>query len=287
MTSLRGCYVTAEDAGTAPEDMRHVFSQTRFVTCIPEELGGSGNPAPMTAAGVVRAIESALEWLGDPGLEGQRIAMQGAGNVAFHMIRELLERGVAGIVASETNAERAAAVLDHTDDPRLRILHVPYGDHSILAEPCDVLVPNALGGVLGPKTIPALQARLICGAANNVLEDDVLDARAVAERGITLVPDFVANRMGIVSCCDEGAGRVQPDPAALAQLGRDHPHGIHRVVQRVLDEARRTGTTPTDAANRLADEAMVERHPIHGDRAARIVASLVEGDWAERPAGSP
>ena len=55
----------------------------------------------------------------------------------------------------------------------------------------------------------------------------------------------------------------------------------------MLDEARRTGATPTDAANRLADEAMVERHPIHGDRAARIVASLVEGDWAERPAGSP
>ena len=285
VTSLRGCYVTAEDAGTTPEDMRSVYSRTRFVTCVPEELGGSGNPAPMTAAGVLCAIEAALEWLGEGGLEGKRIAMQGAGNVAGHMVRGLLERGVASIVVSETNAGRRAALLDHCDDPRLRVVQVRYGDHSILAQPCDVLVPNALGGVLDPKTIPTIQARLVCGAANNVLADDLRDGEALAARGIALVPDFVANRMGIVSCCNEHTGRVHPDPAVEAQLDREHPHGIHQGVQRVLAEARRLGVSPTTAANALADAVMEEPHPIHGQRTRRIVASLVERGWADEVPG--
>ena len=287
VTGLRGCYVTAEDVGTQPEDMRVLFAHTRYATCVPEDLGGSGNPAPMTAAGVVCAIEAALEWMGEGDLAGKRIAMQGAGNVSAHMVPLLLARGVAGVVASETSAERRAALLDHAADPRLEVRAVAYGDRSILAEPCDVLVPNALGGVLDPKTIPELRARLVCGAANNLLEDDERDGRALAGRGIPFVPDFIANRLGIVACCDEHAGRVHPDPRIVAQLGRDDPHSIRHVVQRVLDRARATGETPVAAANALADAALREPHPIHGDRSRRIIASLLEGGWAERgPEGS-
>lgn len=282
VTSLRGCYVTAEDVGTSPEDMRVLFEHTRFATCIPEDLGGSGNPAPMTAAGVVRAIEAALEWRGEGGLAGRRIAMQGAGNVSAHMIPTLLARGVERVVASEPSAERRAALLDVFSDPRVEIRQVETGDASILAEPCDVLVPNALGGVLGPKSIPELRTKLVCGAANNVLEDDERDGRALDERGITFVPDFVANRLGIVACCDEHAGRVHPDPRIEAQLGHDDPHSISRVVQRVLSRARDAGETPVFAANALADEAMREPHPIFGDRSRRIAVSLLEGGWADR-----
>jgi glutamate dehydrogenase/leucine dehydrogenase len=143
-------------------------------------------------------------------------------------------------------------------------------------------VPNALGGVLGPKTIPELCTRLVCGAANNVLEDDARDGRALAARGIALGPDFIAQRLGIVACCDEDAGRVHPDPRIEAQLGRDDPNAIARVVVRVLDRARDTGETPVEAANLLADAAMREPHPIHGDRNRRIVASLLSDGWAER-----
>jgi glutamate dehydrogenase/leucine dehydrogenase len=267
--------------------MRTLFAHTRFATCIPEDLGGSGNPAPMTAAGVVCAMEAALAWLGRGGLAAKRIAVQGAGNVSAAMIPLLLERGVGRIVASETSEERRAALLDAIADPRLTIRRVEPGDVGILAEPCDVLAPNALGGVLGPKTIPELQTRLVCGAANNVLEDDARDGSALAARGIALVPDFIANRLGIVACCDEEAGRVHPDPRIEAQLGSEDPHGIRRVVERVLARARDAGETPVAAANALADAAMEEPHPIHGDRCRRIVASLVEGGWAEQAPFEP
>ena len=45
ITSLNGCYVTAEDVGTTVEDMSNIFRTTRFTTCIPPALGGSGNPS--------------------------------------------------------------------------------------------------------------------------------------------------------------------------------------------------------------------------------------------------
>jgi glutamate dehydrogenase/leucine dehydrogenase len=282
VTSLRGCYVTAEDVGTSPEDMRVLFANTRFATCIPESLGGSGNPAPMTALGVLCAIEAALEWQGQAGLAGKVVAMQGAGNVSAHMIPALLAGGVERLVVSETSPDRSAALQDHVADARLDVRHVEPDDASIFAEACDVFVPNALGGVLGPKTIPELCTRLVCGAANNVLEDDARDGRALAARGIALVPDFIANRLGIVACCDEDAGRVHPDPRIEAQLGRADPNAIAQVVVRVLDLARETGETPVEASKRLDDAAMGEPQPIQGDRNRRILASQLSDGWAER-----
>ena len=53
MTGIRGCYVSAEDMNVVCDDLAVTFSQTRFVTCIPEKLGGSGNPSHPTALGVV------------------------------------------------------------------------------------------------------------------------------------------------------------------------------------------------------------------------------------------
>ena len=61
-TSLRGCYVTAEDAGTTPADMAVIHRHTRFATCIPPEVGGSGNPSAMTAAGSTFSSMASRPW---------------------------------------------------------------------------------------------------------------------------------------------------------------------------------------------------------------------------------
>ena len=67
MSSLRGCYITAEDVGTNTTDMGSIFSKTRFITCIPSTLGGSGNPSSATALGVIRGMEAGLDWLAQQG----------------------------------------------------------------------------------------------------------------------------------------------------------------------------------------------------------------------------
>ncbi len=279
VTSLRGCYITAEDAGTGPADMAEVFAATRFVTCIPPALGGSGNPSPATARGVVCAMEGALEHLGRGTLAGKKIAMQGTGNVAAAMIGELLARDVAGVVASEINPERQAELLQRFAGAPVEIRLAAPGDDSILAEPCDILAPNALGGILNPSTIPKIQAPIVCGAANNQLLHEVRDAAALHARGIVYIPDFLCNRMGIVSCANEQYGYVQDDPAIMRHFGRTWENSVHVITRRTLELAAREGITTAAAAIRLADELARQEHPIWGHRGRAIIDSLVREGW--------
>ena len=59
--SLGGTYLTAEDVGTTQDDMDLVRSVTPYVTGVSEALGGSGDPSPATALGVLHALHAAAE----------------------------------------------------------------------------------------------------------------------------------------------------------------------------------------------------------------------------------
>lgn len=274
VSALRGCYVTAEDAGTSPEDMAAVFERTRFATCIPPALGGSGSPAAATARGVVAGMEAALEAEGLGGLAGKRVAAQGLGNVGLPLVERLLERGVAAVVASETDGARVEAARERLRRAPAELRHAAPDDASILAEPCDLLAPNALGAVLDDATVPTVRARMVCGAANNPLAEEARHARALHARGVLYVPDYIVNRMGIVQCANEQYGSLEPDPAVERHLDPARETSIPATVRRVLGEARSTGVTPLEAAERLADALAEEPHPIWGHRAAAILASL-------------
>jgi glutamate dehydrogenase/leucine dehydrogenase len=279
VTSLRGAYVTAEDVGTTPPDMAAIFATTRFVTCIPEAVGGSGNPSPATAKGVVCAIEAALDHLGLGAIAGKRIAVHGAGNVGASLIGELVQRSAAQVIATDVDAARCAAVSARFAGANVAVRHVPLGDTSVLAEECDVVSPSALGGVLNPETIPRLRCRVVCGAANNQLLDEERDARALRERGITFVPDFVASRMGIVTCANEQYGSLPDDPAILRHFGRTWENAVYVVTHKVLEAAARDGITEAAAASALADELSLVPHPIFPHRTADLVQALVREHW--------
>jgi glutamate dehydrogenase/leucine dehydrogenase len=282
VTSLRGVYYAAEDVGTTPNDMARVFATTRFTTCIPPAVGGSGDPSPATAKGVVCAIQGALAHLGLGSLQGKRVAMQGVGAVGLPMLEELLGAEVGQIVAADISVQQLRAARSRLAGRPVELRQVTAEDRSILAEPCDVLVPNALGGVLNPETIPNVRARLVCGAANNQLLDDRRDARALAQRDIVFVPDFVANRMGIVHAANEQYGCLPNDPAIERHFDSRRPDSLFAVTQQVLANASVEGITPTESANRLADAASLVPHPIWGHRGKQIIDSLVADRWAER-----
>jgi glutamate dehydrogenase/leucine dehydrogenase len=280
IASLHGAYVTAEDVGTTPADMAKIYEATRFMSCAPPSVGGSGNPSPATARGVVSAMEAALDFFGLGGLTGKTIAMQGVGNVGGSMIALLLQRGVSRVVGADISAESVGALLRRFGNERLELRAVGPGDESVLAEPCDILAPNALGGVLHPGSIPRLRARIVCGAANNQLLDEHRDGRLLAERSIAYVPDFLANRMGIVNCANEQYGCFDDDPAIARHFDREWEGSVYRVTQAVLGRAATGGITTAEAANALADELAELPHPIFPDRTAAIIRALTAEGWA-------
>ncbi len=279
ITSLRGCYVTAEDAGTTAPDMAEIFHTTRFVTCVPASVGGSGNPSFATAKGVVCAMEGALDALAMGTLQGKRIAMQGAGNVGAAMIQELLDRKVARVVASDISEPLLAAARDRFHGKPVDLRLASPDDTSIFAEECDIFAPNALGGILNPDTIPLLKAKIICGAANNQLLDEHRDDQALDEKGIVYVPDFLCNRMGIVNCANEQYGILPEDPAILRHFGRDWDNALFVVTRKVLERAKAEGTTTSVAANAIADELSETPHPLWGHRSRTILDALVAENW--------
>ena len=282
MTGIRGCYVTAEDAGTTTEDMADVFATTRHTTCIPEHLGGSGNPSRLTATGVVVGMEAALKFRGMGDIRGKTVAMQGLGNVSRFMIRDLVERGVGRIMGTDVDAAAIETTRAMNPDAPLEAQVVPIGDASVLTLPADIVAPNAVGGILNPHTIPTIQAPIVCGAANNQLEDHDRDGPALRDRGVLYAPDFLVNRMGIVNCANECYGSFDGDPAILSHLDHDCEHGIYRRSLTVYRRAHLSGRTPAAEAQTMADELSEVPHPIWGNRGQLIIDSLVRTGWAEQ-----
>lgn len=256
--------------------------QTRFVSCLPQEIGGSGNPSKATAQGVVRAMEAALAHLGKGDLKGKSVAMQGAGNVSSFIIEILLQKDVSKIIATDISESRLNLLRQQfNNDPRLELYFSPPGDNSIYSKNVDIFSPCALGGILNETTIPLIKAPIVCGAANNQLLYPK-DGERLHDAGVTYVPDFVANRMGIVNCANEMYGYVNNDPHFQNHLGSDWEQSVYNTVRSMLALSKSTGLTPDKAACEMADKLSRVPHPIWGHRSKLIIEGLLADDWANK-----
>lgn len=235
--TLDGAYVTAEDVGTTIADMEAVASATRHVAglgALPGRAGG--DPSPWTARGVFEAMRASAQFALGADLAGLVVAVQGTGSVGGGLCRLLAEAGARLLVAdiAEERRDRLAAETGA----------VVMGTDEIVAAKADIFAPCALGGVLNAQTIPALQARLVCGGANNQLADP-LAARLLLDRGIVYVPDYVANAGGIINVSAEYLGETAEQVAE--RVARIAPR-----VLGILEQARRDGLSPARVADNLA-----------------------------------
>ncbi len=246
--ALGGRYLAAEDVGATTDDMDGLAEVTPYVTGRDEALGGSGDPSPVTAVGVVAAMHAVMRALDRaPTLTGRRVVVQGVGHVGSHLARLLVEAG-ATVVVSDLNVARADALAAE--------LGVETVAHEVaLWQPCDVLAPCALGDVFDERTIARLQCRAIVGAANNQLGMIGAD-RALDARGILYAPDFVVNAGGIINIAQEFVGYDHQRALAAAEV-------IGDTLTRVLEVARAGKVTPLVAAERLARERLLSSNNRH------------------------
>lgn len=234
--SLGGRYVTAEDVGTGTADMDFVRMETEYVAGLATK---SGDPSPVTAHGVFRAIEaSAKQRWGSASLEGKTVTVQGLGHVGTYLCRELHTAG-ATLIVTDIRAERVKTVVEEFGAKAVS------GD-AIYTAKADIFAPCALGAILNDDTIPRLKVEVVCGAANNQLLDPATHGEALEKKGILYAPDFVVNAGGVINVYGELAGWTRERSLRKADEIFDTILGVYRI-------ATEEGVFSYDAADKLAE----------------------------------
>lgn len=258
VNSLNGKYITAEDVGTGVQDMEYVYMETPWVTGIPKDFGGSGDPSPYTAHGVLMGIKAtAHEKLGTDSLKGMRVAVQGLGNVGFNLVKYLHEEG-AQIIVSDIDQARVKKAVDAFGAKAV-------SPDEILAVECEIQAPCALGAVVNDETITKFKCKAIAGGANNQLAES-RHGDHLRELGILYAPDYVVNAGGLMNVFVELEG-YSPDRAF------EKTRRVYDNVKKVFEIAKRDSIGTHLAADRMAEERMItigrlkQRHPGKSNRA--------------------
>jgi glutamate dehydrogenase (NAD(P)+) len=259
-------YVMGLDMGLTEDDaavIQDELGDRGAAVGTPEHLGGVAyDELGVTGYGVAEATDAAAQLQGLP-LTGSRVAIQGFGAVGSAAAQRLAELGVTVVAVSTAHgalhdptgldvAELLAARAEHGDRFVTRHRHgtaLPPGAE--LTVDCDVLVPAALQDVIDRGTAQQIKAGLVVEGANLPTSPGAQDV--LAERGITVVPDFVANAGGVVAAAfamDSRYSGFRPDPTTIFATisARLRAHTVT-----VLEEARRREVTPHTAGRELAE----------------------------------
>jgi glutamate dehydrogenase (NAD(P)+) len=175
------------------------------VTGKPLIAGGSFGRREATGRGVVHILHQAAGRLGQE-LRGRRVIVQGFGNVGSVAARLLAQDGCIVVGLGDINGGLWNA---HGLDIRALDRHVaetgtivgfaaadPLPNGDLLKQPCDILIPAATGSQIRGDNADGIKARLVVEAANGPTTPEA-DA-ILAERGVTVVPDILANSGGVV-----------------------------------------------------------------------------------------
>ncbi|WP_353249354.1 Glu/Leu/Phe/Val dehydrogenase dimerization domain-containing protein [Salinisphaera sp. T31B1] len=244
--SLGGRYVATEDMGMTESDIAWLNEVTPHAVGRSLADGGSGDPSPHTADGVIVGMRAALQAarMGDD-VRGLKVAVQGCGHVGLAVIERLLAGG-AEVLASDIRADAAA----RAEQAGARVVD----NDVILTQAVDVISPCGIGAILDQRTIAALRCRVVAGAANNQLATE-RDGIRLNERGIVYAPDFVINAGGLINVSDE----LDPNGYDAARVAR-RIAAIETTLTQLFAEAVAQNSTTDMAAVAMARSRIGANH---------------------------
>ncbi len=246
VASLGGRYVTACDVGTYVADMDVVAGECRWTTGRSPENGGAGDSSVLTAFGVFQGMRASAQHMwGDPTLRGRKVGVAGVGKVGRHLVAHLLSDG-AEVVVTDVREESVRTITELYPD----ITVAADTDALIRTEGLDIYAPCALGGALNDESVPALTAKVVCGAANNQLAHPGVE-KDLADRSILYAPDYVVNAGGVIQVADELHGFDFDRCKAKATK-------IFDTTLAIFARAKADGIPPAAAADRIAEQRMAD-----------------------------
>ncbi|AXH95277.1 Glu/Leu/Phe/Val dehydrogenase [Ornithinimicrobium avium] len=232
-----GTYVPGVDMGTTPGDMQAIRGAGARAFC------ADVDPGPYTATGVYAAMRAGVRHALGSGMGGVRVLVQGAGHVGANVARYAARDG-AQVVVADVDASRAQTVADEVGGT--------VGDPlSAATDECDVFAPCAVARVITAANAGQVRARVVAGAAN-----DTLDAPGVADllrrRGITYVPDFIANAGGVLQVHGGEVGWSEEELTGRLERIGDR---VGAVLQEADDQGVSSVTAALARAARRLEEA--------------------------------
>ncbi|RWX01612.1 Glu/Leu/Phe/Val dehydrogenase dimerization domain-containing protein [Flavobacterium cerinum] len=245
VNSLSGRYITAEDVGTTTQDMDLIRDVTPYVTGISEERGGSGNPSPVTAYGVYMGMKAAaMHQFGSDKLAGKKVLVQGTGHVGETLIDYLTKEG-------------ALVQISDINEARMQEVSAKYGaaiftGDDVYSADVDIYAPCALGATINDDTINKIRAKVIAGAANNQLANDIVHGKILQEKGILYAPDFLINAGGIINVYAEIVGYDKAEAMRRTE-------NIYNTTLEIFNVAESKGITTQQAAMAIAQQRIDDK----------------------------
>lgn len=242
VNSLGGKYITAEDVAMTSRDMEIIKMETDHVSGLPENMGGSGDPSPVTAYGVYVSMKaSAKEVWGSDSLSGKKVLVQGIGHVGEVLVNHLTKEG-------------AKVYINDISEERLKTAADKYKAEVVSADTMfdldiDIYAPCALGATVNDETLSRLKCKVICGAANNQLAIENVHGLTVGKQGILYAPDFVVNAGGIINVFYELEGYNR-------ERALSHAEKIYDTTWNLFQMAKKEGIPTYMAANKLGEQRL-------------------------------
>jgi glutamate dehydrogenase (NAD(P)+) len=262
-------YVFGLDMGLAEEDAAIFLDELGdrgASTGLPRALGGLPyDQLGVTGYGVAEAADAAAQNR-NIALKGSRVSIQGFGAVGQAAAVRLVELG-ATIVAVST-AAGAVHDPDGLDIAKLVELRAESGDACVrdygsvlpadtaLTVDADILIPAAREDTVNDVIAASTNVKLVVEGAN--LPTSPSSRRILHERGIAVVPDFIANPGGIVAAAHSMSARYSPIVVEPGDIITMISTKLRANTTAVLDESSSAGLTPHEAAYGLAQKRVLE-----------------------------
>ena len=272
--------IPAPDIGTDEQTMAWMmdtfsvssgYTVPGVVTGKPVSLGGSLGRASATSAGVVHIALAALEHVGIPAARATA-AVQGFGKVGADAALFLTEAGVKVVsVSDQYGAVHRADGLDiRALQEHVAVIGSVVGfpgaetipGEQLLALEVDLLVPAAVEGVLTGANAHEVRARVVVEGANGPTTAEA--DRVLAEAGVLVVPDILANAGGVVVSYFEWVQSNQAYWWSRQEVDHRLEHRMLSAWHHLLDVASARGLTLREAATVTAVERVADAHRTRG-----------------------
>lgn len=251
-------WVAAPDVNTGEEEMRWFADENgsmKSCTGKPTDMGGIPHELGSTGFGVYHAALVALAHAGMD-VKGATVAVEGFGNVGSFAAKYLSEAGANIVAVSDSKGviynkdgldfKKLRKVKDETRAVKNYEPGEKLPNEKIFELDVDVLIPAALKDVINDGNWQNVKAKLIVEGANIPIRPEI--ENKLSDKGILIVPDFVANAGGVISSYVE---YIEGTPE---QMFKEVEERVKKNTKLVLEKAKKDKIYPRDAALEIAKE---------------------------------